>query len=411
MISRFFKNRYSIIPVIIASGACYFFSAGLQGNFWYLLWIAPIPVLVYSYYNTKTAAFFAAFFAFGLSKIDMIGYLLKVMTPAAAAEAILFFSIAFALIILLNKVLSSRLEGSAPIFVFPVLYTAFEFIAGLFLPNGTFGSIAYTQSDFLPVIQIASITGMYGITFFICLAASFASSLIIIKESKISLSSFIFPLIILLSVPVYGILRIRNFTAGTAAGAGNFSALCIKVDSNAPGVLQEYTNLIQLNAGEKTGCILLPEKILEIGVGEKTNFYPELLSLAKKKDSMIVAGFKVKNGHYENIAAVFFPDGKTVLEYEKKYLVPGWEKDFERGDRPLIFKYSQFNIGAAICKDMDFPRWIRKYSSADIMVVPAWDFQTDNWMHSRMAILRCVEDGFTMIRSAREGDLTITGPL
>jgi apolipoprotein N-acyltransferase len=42
------------------------------------------------------------------------------------------------------------------------------------------------------------------------------------------------------------------------------------------------------------------------------------------------------------------------------------------------------------------------------MYVPAWDFIKDDWLHSRMAILRGVENGYAVVRAARQGALTIS---
>ncbi len=42
------------------------------------------------------------------------------------------------------------------------------------------------------------------------------------------------------------------------------------------------------------------------------------------------------------------------------------------------------------------------------MYVPAWDFIKDDWLHSRMAILRGVENGYAIVRTARQGALTIS---
>src|SRR6266516_4273123 len=41
-------------------------------------------------------------------------------------------------------------------------------------------------------------------------------------------------------------------------------------------------------------------------------------------------------------------------------------------------------------------------------LVPAWDFNVDRWLHARMAVLRAVENGFALARSARNGLLTLT---
>jgi apolipoprotein N-acyltransferase len=59
---------------------------------------------------------------------------------------------------------------------------------------------------------------------------------------------------------------------------------------------------------------------------------------------------------------------------------------------------------------MDFPALSRQYAAdgADLMLVPAWDFNADRWLHSRMAVLRAVENGFALARSARNGLLTLS---
>jgi apolipoprotein N-acyltransferase len=63
-----------------------------------------------------------------------------------------------------------------------------------------------------------------------------------------------------------------------------------------------------------------------------------------------------------------------------------------------------------ICKDMDFPRLSRQYSQdgVGLLLVPAWDFVQDGWLHGRMAVLRGVESGFSIARSAKLGILTAT---
>ena len=65
-----------------------------------------------------------------------------------------------------------------------------------------------------------------------------------------------------------------------------------------------------------------------------------------------------------------------------------------------------------ICKDMDYPAMIRgdAKSGVRLMLVPAEDFVVDHWMHERMAALRGVENGFSVARAARKGDLMVTDP-
>jgi len=70
----------------------------------------------------------------------------------------------------------------------------------------------------------------------------------------------------------------------------------------------------------------------------------------------------------------------------------------------------QPRIGLAICKDMDFIDTGRAYAGlgAQLLLVPAWDFDVDGWLHSRMAIMRGVEHGFAVARVARSGRLTLS---
>jgi apolipoprotein N-acyltransferase len=59
---------------------------------------------------------------------------------------------------------------------------------------------------------------------------------------------------------------------------------------------------------------------------------------------------------------------------------------------------------------MHFPAMARAYGGAGaaLMAVPAWDFTVDGWMAERMSLLRGVEGGFAMARSAREGRLSLS---
>lgn len=46
------KQRLSAVAAIIFSGICWYLSNGLTGGFWFLLWIAPVPVLILSFTST-----------------------------------------------------------------------------------------------------------------------------------------------------------------------------------------------------------------------------------------------------------------------------------------------------------------------------------------------------------------------
>jgi apolipoprotein N-acyltransferase len=59
---------------------------------------------------------------------------------------------------------------------------------------------------------------------------------------------------------------------------------------------------------------------------------------------------------------------------------------------------------------MDFTALSRDYgrAGAALMLVPAWDFGVDGFLHGRMAVMRGVESGFSVVRAARRGTLTVS---
>ena len=59
---------------------------------------------------------------------------------------------------------------------------------------------------------------------------------------------------------------------------------------------------------------------------------------------------------------------------------------------------------------MDFTPLSRQYGEAGtgLMLVPAWDFDLDRWLHGHMAVMRGVESGFSIARAAKQGYLTVS---
>jgi apolipoprotein N-acyltransferase len=59
---------------------------------------------------------------------------------------------------------------------------------------------------------------------------------------------------------------------------------------------------------------------------------------------------------------------------------------------------------------MDFTPLSREYGrkGVGLMLVPGWDFNMDRWWHGHIAVMRGVEDGFSVVRAAKNGYLTVS---
>jgi hypothetical protein len=100
----------------------------------------------------------------------------------------------------------------------------------------------------------------------------------------------------------------------------------------------------------------------------------------------------------------------VAATYNKHHLLPPGENRFTPGTERAVVSGISGKWGLEICKDMDFQRLSRQYSGDGValLIVPASDFVDDGWLHGRMAILRGVESGFSIARSAKLGILTAT---
>src|SRR6266576_1760603 len=60
----------------------------------------------------------------------------------------------------------------------PVYWVAYEYLTAIASPHSTWGNLAYTQMNCLPVIQVAAITGLWGISFIVFLFGGAAAALL-----------------------------------------------------------------------------------------------------------------------------------------------------------------------------------------------------------------------------------------
>ena len=156
----------------------------------------------------------------------------------------------------------------------------------------------------------------------------------------------------------------------------------------------------------------MPDPIIAID----THPEPTSRMLGKWMSTAMVVGSMVGSGIYllpttlapfgPNMVVAFVP-GKRAVTYDKRHLLLPDEAKYQPGTRS---GYIGNGIAVAICKDLDFPRTIRGDAEAGIrlMIVPANDFYLDDWLHARQAMMRGVENGFAVLRSAVHGLATVT---
>jgi apolipoprotein N-acyltransferase len=418
MINLPLKKGVLIVVSIITSGLFWYLSNGLTGDYWFLLWLAPIPIISLALKSTGKQTFLIAFIAYLIGRISWFSYLVDVATIVPAIIFTLIIPLVFAFIIVLARVAVLKSNSWLSAFAFPVFYTIFEYLLMTFSSDGTASSIAYSQTNFLLIIQIVSITGILGITFLV----TFFPSVIVIcwfsrnqkrKFHKILLSASA----IFVSVIIFGLIRLNH-----EPEKGNFKAGLVVLDeklhdiSGKPDFARDttriklYTTEISKLAKHSVEIVVLPERAININKETERAIFKTLCSTAIQNKVFIIAGYtNYRNQQLFNSSVVIDDNGNVVADYNKKYLVTGLERQFGQGNKIGLFNFKGLQAGTAICKDLDFPEYIRKYTQSNIVLltIPAWDFVVDDWLHSHMSVMRSVENGFSQIRTARQGRLSI----
>lgn len=399
---------------VLTTASGYYVSTGLH-SFWPAAWVAPVPILLYATSpdaRSRRRAGVAAAAAFFLGSMNLFGYLASVMPAALVAVLLLVPSLVFALAVLAARSAVQRLPAWAAAFAFPLVWTTYEYLVSLASPHGTALSLAYSQTDFLPVLQVVSITGIWGLTFLV----AWVPAALAIAWRRRAVGAAIPAFAALLAVCGWGGLRLAEHDSrdtlrvGLAAtDVGMAAAFDTEDGALASETAGAYAARAARLASQGAELVILPEKFVGITPATAANVTRAFDLASREGKATIVAGFnQVGTEPKHNIAMIFRPTGPALVKYEKHHLLPGPESGYAVGYVPLFYSQGRTRVGVAICKDMDFPPWLRLYgmSGVRLMAVPAWDFVRDARMHSRMAVVRAVENGFTLARVAQEGFLT-----
>jgi hypothetical protein len=132
-----------------------------------IVWISPVLIIRYLSINLKFKYQILAYLAFVVSFTIQWRGMIPIPDPyyyLITFALSSYFFLPFAI----NNFLSRKIGGFKSTLILPVTWVVLEYLYSSFInPYYSWGSIAYTQFDNLPLLQIVSITGIYGITFII----------------------------------------------------------------------------------------------------------------------------------------------------------------------------------------------------------------------------------------------------
>ncbi|HEY2445599.1 MAG TPA: hypothetical protein VGI20_07675 [Rhizomicrobium sp.] len=398
------------IACVLLSGAGIYFSFGL-GELWWLAWIAPVPILWYAFgAASPRTVFIASFAALALGATSILRAYAGLLPVSVVVLSLCGPALSFALAVVGAKRVQRALGSIAAMLAFAAIWTAFDFLASFDSGGGSVATPAAAEMGAPFLVQSASLVGYLGITFLLgFVAAGIALTLRFRDPVPVALAVALF-----VANAAYGLWRM------SAPPAGSIHVALIDSDdmagptqrSDRAAALKNIDAYAAQIAGLKdtnVRLIVLPENIARIAPEWRAEAQSKLAAAAASGHATLVAGFNTfVDGAQRNVSWAYAPGAQQPVTYMKRRLVPVLETAiYTPGPGPRALGDG---TGLEICKDMDFQAMIRADEVATkprFLAVPAWDFDKDDWSHARVALLRSVENGVPMARTARDGLMTL----
>jgi apolipoprotein N-acyltransferase len=339
---------------------------------------------------------------------------------------------------LLDRVLAPRLPPFAATLVFPLAMVGLE-VLNAQGEWGTWGATAYTQAGNLPLTQMVSVTGLWGLVFLMSWPAALVSCAWEQgwRWERVRGGLLLYTGLLALAFG-YGYARLATATPGDpvhVAGIPSDLPNLVSRDAalgeligrviagaDAPGERAAARALFEANNAR-----LLERSAAEALAGARMVFWAEANAAVLKDDeaALVARGLALarERGIYlgmamavltpgaerplENKIVLVTPEGAIGFEYLKAYPVPGAEAAASVLGAPQLptLDTPYGRIGAAICFDMDHHSYIRQASAqgVDILFAPANTWREVAEVHADMARMRAVENGFSLLRPASNG--------
>src|SRR5262245_2758038 len=321
--------------------------------------------------------------------------------------------------------------GAPGVLLFPVAFVAVEFLRVPIM--ATWYSIAYTQYGVLPLMQIAAVTGIWGITFVV---AWFASAAELAWRHGPAWTA-VQPLAVFAAatgaIVVAGSIRVA--LAPTNRPSLRVATVNRPLDLFAPGEMTRIAEgrvspaerpsfaekLRRLHDGflersrreARAGARLIvwPEQNLLVFKDDEASFFEHARQLAAEERVYLAMGMGTihlgERPAFENQLVVRDPGGRIVMSYVKEPPVMGWEAGIMRVGTGGIQTLATANgrIAGAICYDADYPAFIRRAGAAgvDLFVLPVNEWRSIKDIHLHMHVFRAIENGMPIVRAAAVG--------
>ncbi len=428
-------------------------------NLWVLAWVSLVPLLAVADGKQEAAGFKLGWLAGTVFHAGLVYWVTVSMTlygklPFAVSVPILLVFASFLGLFTGLPVWAAcyvqQRRGWSFSLTFPFFWVAVEHLKSWFLTGFPWDSIGYSQYRQLPLIQIADITGVYGVSFLIvCVnCAVYAIMRNFKKKGSLPYVEIALSALLLIAAVGYGVKKINHINDGAPGQAVRVALVQPNISQDLkwdPAYLEQtlakFKRLTLQTRGDAPALVVWPESATPFffqseetyrayvaGIVQDLNGGHLLFGSPSWEES---AGDTMR---YHNSAFLIGPGQDIVGRYDKLHLVPYGEYvplaqffpfiqkmvegigDFSPGETLSMPSLPGCRFGTVICYEIIFPDLVRQFARSGARFIinitnDAW-FGTTSAPYQHLAItaLRAVENRRYIARCANTGISAVIAP-
>lgn len=430
---KYIKSNKNLINAIIISLITYVLSNG-EWSIPVLAWIYPVLFLWVVHSCRPIKAYLIIFGIYAMGFMIRFANVIGMDFWVCAVAAVLVAAISSLPYIFWKK---SKSKFQATV-IFAAGMVVVEYIIYIIYPMLGGLSDAYTQYQNSLLLQIVTVTGVYGISFIMYWTAAVViwfwekrNELHKIKK-YISIYCAVMGLVFLYGIVMFQSMQMAENSVRMAAVTVPVSQL-LNEDKDVYAVFytDSFSDENMANAKRKLSEVideLFIKTINEAQADAKVVFWSELngavlkedesellqraSDIANEQDIYLLVSLLVKTPYEdlkENKMIAFNPQGEQITEYYKFGRSIG--ELCLKGDGKLkSFDTEYGRIAPFICSDMAFLSEIRQAgkNDVDIIIVPASDWKEMTAIAIKTAVMRGVENGCSVVRHTNKGTSVIS---
>ena len=362
------------------------------------------------------------------------------MPEAIAVPLLAAIGALYTLPYLIDRLVAPRLGGLAATLVFPCAVTTMYYVNAVVSPNGTWGNLAYTQYGNLPLLQLLSVTGLWGIVFLMSWLASMVNWAweqgLDWPEVRggVALYGSVLAVVLLLGGARLAVIPPSQGTVRVAGVSPSHSVIAAYNSRLSQGMTNALVSGASTPADREavhraTAPVfdeLLARSAQEASAGAKIVVWPEgsgNVFLLQEDQATLLARARAlarASGTYLDLGMAVMPKdpaqfrdeiilidsaGSIVWRYQKAHPMMGVERE-RPGDGKVPTVQTPFGrLSNVICTDADHPDTLRQAGSAgaDIMLVPSTDWREVDPYHTQAITFRAIENGYSLVRQTSSG--------